>query len=130
MRIIVVGQGPFGEKVLEALIRRGEEIVGVFCPPDKRESRWPFLAGQSALSLVQPSHMKNPEVHDTFLNLRPDLVIEAFVTDILPEKLLKVPSLGTLCYHPSLLPRHRGASGINWALIMGDTPDRLNRLLG
>ena len=45
----------------------------------------------------------------------------AFVTDIIQERLLGVPSLGTICYHPSLLPRHRGASGINWAIIQGDT---------
>ena len=45
----------------------------------------------------------------------------AFVTDIIPENLLGIPSIGTICYHPSLLPRHRGASGINWAIIQGDT---------
>jgi methionyl-tRNA formyltransferase len=43
------------------------------------------------------------------------------VTDIIPEKLLGLASIGTICYHPSLLPRHRGASGINWAIIQGDT---------
>jgi methionyl-tRNA formyltransferase len=45
----------------------------------------------------------------------------AFVTDIMPEKLLETPSLGTICYHPSLLPKHRGASAINWAIIRGET---------
>jgi methionyl-tRNA formyltransferase len=55
------------------------------------------------------------------VKLRPDLVILAFVTDIIPEKLLEIPSLGTICYHPSLLPRHRGASAINWAILMGET---------
>jgi methionyl-tRNA formyltransferase len=45
----------------------------------------------------------------------------AFVTDIIPERLLSTPSIGTICYHPSLLPRHRGASAINWAIIQGDT---------
>jgi methionyl-tRNA formyltransferase len=53
--------------------------------------------------------------------LKPELTILAFVTDIIPEKLLTIPSLGTICYHPSLLPRHRGASAINWAIIQGDT---------
>ena len=47
MRIIVVGQGPFGEKVLEALIQRGEEVVGVFCPPDKRGDLPAVVAGKS-----------------------------------------------------------------------------------
>jgi methionyl-tRNA formyltransferase len=65
--------------------------------------------------------MKGPQVYDAFVKLQPELVILAFVTDIIPEKLLTVPSIGTICYHPSLLPRHRGASAINWAIIMGDT---------
>ena len=116
-----MGQGPFGEKVLEALIQKGEEVVGVFCPPDKRGEPLKNLAERSGIPFFCPTRMKNPEVYDIYLNLHPDLVVEAFVTDILPESLLKIPSTGTICYHPSLLPRHRGASGINWAIIQGDT---------
>jgi methionyl-tRNA formyltransferase len=65
--------------------------------------------------------MKDAEVREAYLELSPDLVILAFVTDLIPATLLGIPSIGTICYHPSLLPRHRGASGINWAVIMGDT---------
>jgi methionyl-tRNA formyltransferase len=65
--------------------------------------------------------MKDPHVYDAYVKLKPELTILAFVTDIIPEKLLTIPSLGTICYHPSLLPRHRGASAINWAIIQGDT---------
>jgi methionyl-tRNA formyltransferase len=121
MRIILVGQGPFGEKVLEALIKRGEEVVGVFSPPDKRGEMMKNLAEGSHISSYRPKHMKDPEVYETFGKLSPDLVVLAFVTDILPERLLSLPTVGTICYHPSLLPRHRGASGINWAIIQGDT---------
>jgi len=120
MRIILVGQGPFGEKVLEALIRRGEEVVGVFSPPDKRGEAMKKLAERYGIYYLGPTHMKDPQVYDAFMNVRPDLVILAFVTDILPEKLLAVPFLGTICYHPSFLPRHRGGSAINWAIIQGD----------
>ena len=121
MRIILVGQGPFGEKVLEALIKKREEIVGVFSPPDKRGEAMKSLAEGSNVSSYRPKQMKDPEVYETFKKLSPDLVILAFVTDILPERLLGLPTIGTICYHPSLLPRHRGASGINWAIIQGDT---------
>ena len=121
MRIILVGQGPFGEKVLEAFIKKGEEIVAVFSPPDKGGEPMKNLAEKSKLPLYRPALMKDPEVHRIFRELNPDLVILAFVTDIIPEELLSVPSIGTICYHPSLLPRHRGASGINWAIIQGDT---------
>jgi methionyl-tRNA formyltransferase len=65
--------------------------------------------------------MKDPQVYDAYVKLKPELAILAFVTDIIPEKLLTVLSLGTICYHPSLLPKHRGGSAINWAIIQGDT---------
>ena len=121
MRIIIVGQGPFGEKTLEVLIKREEDVVGVFCPPDKRGEGMKTLAEGSGIYLSRPALMKESGVYDEYLTLRPDLVILAFVTDIIPEKLLTPPSVGTICYHPSLLPRHRGASAINWAVILGDT---------
>ncbi len=121
MKIILVGQGPFGEKTLNALIQKGEDIVGVFCPRDKRGEAMKALAENSAFALYQPNHMKDAEVQAAYLELNPELVVLAFVTDILPESLLNIPSIGTICYHPSLLPRHRGSSGINWAVIQGDT---------
>ncbi len=121
MKIIIVGQGLFGEKVLEALIKQGEDVVGVFTLPDKRGEPMKLLAEKSGISIFRPKMMKDPEVHDLYVKLKPELVLLAFVTDIIPEKLLNIPSIGTLCYHPSLLPRHRGASAINWAIIQGDT---------
>ncbi len=121
MHLITVGQGPFGEKVLDALIKKGENVVGVFTLPDKRGEAMKELAERSRVSFFRPTQMKNPETLSIFRELKPDLVILAFVTDIIPERLLRVPSIGTICYHPSLLPRHRGANGINWAVIQGDT---------
>ena len=121
MRIILVGQGPFGEKALDALIRNGEDIVGVFCPQNKNGEAMKELADSASIALFQPDHMRDPDVHEAYRELKPDLVVLAFVTDILPESLLDIPSIGTICYHPSLLPRHRGSSGINWAVIQGDT---------
>jgi methionyl-tRNA formyltransferase len=121
MRMIIVGQGPFGEKVLEALIQKGEKIVGSFSPPDKRGEGMKILAEKSGIPVFRPNLMKEPRVYDAYLKLKPELALLAFVTDIIPAKLLTVPSLGTICYHPSILPRHRGASAINWAIIQGDT---------
>lgn len=121
MRILIVGQGPFGERVLQALIQKGEKIVGTFSPLDKRGEPLKILAEKSGIPFFRPNLMKDPQVYETFLKLKPELTILAFVTDIIPENLLTVPSLGTICYHPSLLPRHRGGSAINWAIIQGDT---------
>ena len=121
MKIILVGQGPFGEKTLDALIQQGEDIVGIFCPNDNRGKAIKALAESSSIALFQPDNMKDAKVHEAYLDLKPDLVVLAFVTEILPESLLDIPSIGTICYHPSLLPRHRGSSAISWAIIQGDT---------
>jgi len=121
MRIIIVGQGSFGEKVLQALIQKGEDVVGTFSPPDKRGEGMKTLAEKSGIPFFRPTLIKDQQVYDAYVKLKPELAILAFVTDIIPEKLLTVPSMGTICYHPSILPRHRGASAINWAIIQGDT---------
>lgn len=106
---------------MEALIQKGEKVVGSFSPPDKKGEGMKVLAERSGVPFFRPNLMKDPQVNDEYVKLKPDLVLLAFVTDIIPEKLINIPSLGTLCYHPSLLPRHRGASAINWAIIQGDT---------
>ncbi len=128
MRIILVGQGPFGEKVLDTLIQQGENIIAVFCPQDKRGEAMAATAENSGVALFRPAKMKDAEVREAYLDLGPDLIILAFVTDIIPEALLDIPTIGTICYHPSLLPKHRGASGINWAIIQGDTKTGLTIL--
>ncbi len=121
MRIIVVGQGPFGEKVLEALIQRGEDVAGVFCPPDKRGEPLAGVAGKSSIPLFRPAQMKDPQVYQAYVHLKPNLVMQAFVTDIIPERLLDLPVHRNHLLSPLSFPRHRGASGINWAIIQGDT---------
>jgi methionyl-tRNA formyltransferase len=120
MRIILIGQGPFGEKVLEALLNKKGSVVASFSPADKRGDAMHVLAEKSGIPSFRPGMMKDPSVYDAFVKLQPDIVALAFVTDIIPGRLLNVPSQGSICYHPSLLPRHRGASAINWALIQGD----------
>jgi len=65
--------------------------------------------------------MRVPEVYEEYTRLKPDLNVMAFVTSILPDSILNYPSMGTIQYHPSLLPKHRGGSAINWAIINGET---------
>lgn len=124
MRIVLIGQAAFGQKVLEALLKNGEQVVAVYVPPDKPGAKADPLkesALQQGIPLFQPQRMRDPGVFQTFAGLTPDLGVMAFVTDIVPESILNCPRLGTIQYHPSLLPRHRGRSAINWAIIQGDT---------
>jgi methionyl-tRNA formyltransferase len=123
VRIALIGQAAFAERALEALHSRGEEIVHVFAPPDLPAGRPDPLKTRAlalGLPLSQPATFKSDEVFNQFRELEADLLVMAFVTLIVPERILYAPRHKTICFHPSLLPRHRGASAINWTLIMGD----------
>jgi methionyl-tRNA formyltransferase len=124
MRIMLIGQGPFGAKVLESLLEKGENILCVHTPPDPPRGRTdPLkeLAAQKNLPLRQPSTYRDENIFEDYCSFKPELTVMAFVTAIIPAKFFAVPGNGAICYHPSLLPRHRGASAINWAIIMGET---------
>jgi methionyl-tRNA formyltransferase len=123
VRIVLIGQAAFAEKALEALHARGDEIVHVFAPPDAPGARPDPLktkALELGLPLSQPASFRGEREFDQIRGLDADLAIMAFVTIIVPERILYAPRFKTICFHPSLLPRHRGASGINWAIIDGD----------
>lgn len=122
MRIVLIGQAAFGEKVLEGLLANGEQVVGIFSPPDPpgKPGGLERLAESRGLPHFQPQKMRQPEVYEAYAALKPDLTVMAFVTDILPERFFTLPTIGAIQYHPSLLPRHRGGSAIQWAIIQGD----------
>jgi len=123
MRILLVGQAAFAEKVLEGLAAAGDEIAAVVCPPDKGDKPDPVKAAALArgIAVHQFASLKKPEARAAFEGAHADLALLAYVTQIVPEPLLHVPRLGTLCFHPSLLPRYRGGSAIPWQLINGET---------
>ncbi len=129
MRIAVIGQAAFGKDVLAALADRGENIVGVFCAPD-REGRPhdPIKeeAEQRGIPVLQFRRMRRRAAIDSFLELNADLCVMAFVTDIVPDEILVAPTHGTIQYHPSLLPKHRGPSSMNWPIIWGETETGLS----
>jgi len=124
MKILIIGQSAFGAKVLEALLEKGETVVAVYTPPDAPGGPIDPLkevATARGIPVYQPQGYKEEEVFEEYKKLQPDLTILAFVTSIIPQRFFDAPSKGAICYHPSLLPRHRGGSAISWAVIMGDT---------
>jgi methionyl-tRNA formyltransferase len=125
LKIAIIGQSAFGKSVLEALVEKGkDEIVGVFAPPT-REGRAPDPIVDAAAELNVPvfefKRLRDQEAVDQFTALAPELCVMAFVTDIVPMEMINSPALGTIQYHPSLLPLHRGPSSINWPIINGET---------
>jgi methionyl-tRNA formyltransferase len=123
MRIVCIGQAAFGEKVLQKLTERGEEVVAVYTPQDAAGKSNPLkeLAIRLGIPVFQPRSMRVSEIYEEYTRLKPDLNVMAFVTSILPDSILNYPNIGTIQYHPSLLPKHRGGSAINWAIINGET---------
>lgn len=123
MRIVVHGQQAFGKAVLEALLKRGEEVIAVYVAPEKEGAKADPLkeAAQAAgLPVYQPASYRKPEVWEEFRSLKPDLQVMAFVTLFVPEDFLNIPTHGSIQYHPSLLPAYRGPSAINWPIIKGE----------
>ena len=129
MRIVVHGQQAFGKAVLEALIRRGENVVAAYVAPEKPGQKADPLkeaALAANLPVYQPASYRKPEVWEEFRALKPDLQVMAFVTLFVPEDFLNIPTHGSIQYHPSLLPAYRGPSAINWPIIKGETETGLS----
>jgi len=124
MKIAIIGQQDYGKAVLEAFVERKDEVAGVFCAPEKPGARADPLraaAEEKGLKVFQFPSLRSPEAHDTMKALKVDLGIMAYVLQFAPDTLVKIPRLGTIQYHPSLLPKYRGPSSINWPIIRGDT---------
>jgi methionyl-tRNA formyltransferase len=124
MRIVLIGQAAFAEKVLGGLIARGHEIAAVYCPPDLSGGKpdpVKVRAESLAIQVRQHRSLKTPEVAQEVKALAVDLGVMAYVTQIVPATVIDTPRLGSICFHPSLLPRYRGGTAIPWQIINGET---------
>ena len=88
--------------------------------PARRPDPLKEAALAAKLPVFQPASYRKPEVWEEFKALKPDLQVMAFVTLFVPEEFLNIPTHGSIQYHPSLLPAYRGASAINWPIILGE----------
>jgi methionyl-tRNA formyltransferase len=123
-KILLFGQAQFGAKVMEGLRERGHEIVAACVPPDKEGKPLDPLkeaALAAAVPVVQRKSYKTPEAITELRPERADVGVLAYVTQIIPATILDAPRLASVCFHPSLLPKYRGGSAINWQLINGET---------
>ena len=124
MKIAIIGQQDFGKAVLEAFLARGDTVAGVFCAPEKEGAKPDPLkvaATASGLEVFQFASLKNAEAAAAMKGLAADIGIMAFVLQFAPQEFVNIPKHGTIQYHPSLLPKYRGPSSINWPLIKGET---------
>ncbi len=124
MKLAIIGQQDFGKAVLEAFLARGDEVAGVFCAPEKPGARPDALkvaAQEKGVALYQFPSLKAEDAKRAMQQLGADLGIMAFVLQFAPQDFVRLPKHGTIQYHPSLLPKYRGPSSINWPIIRGDS---------
>jgi methionyl-tRNA formyltransferase len=123
MRIAIVGQQDFGKAVLEAFSARGDEIAGVFCAPEKPGARPDALktaAQEKGVQVFQFQSLKTDDAKAAMKKLDAEIGIMAFVLQFAPQDFVTIPKHGTIQFHPSLLPKYRGPSSINWPISRGD----------
>lgn len=128
LRIVFMGTPEFAVATLGSLLMNGMNVVAVVTTPDKPAGRGRKLkksavkefAEFSYLPIIQPENLKDPAFIQTLEQLRADLfIVVAF--RMLPEVVWRIPALGTINLHASLLPQYRGAAPINHAIINGET---------
>jgi methionyl-tRNA formyltransferase len=123
MKIAIVGQQDFGKAVLDAFLARGDQVAAVFCAPEKEGARPDALrvaAQEKGLKVHQFKSLKAPEAAEAMKAAGADIGIMAFVLQFAPQEFVKIPKHGTIQYHPSLLPKYRGPSSINWPISRGE----------
>ena len=125
MRVIVMGQQAFGRDALARVLDAGtDEVAAVYCEPD-REGK-PVdpvkeLALERGLPVRQPADFDARQTIDELAGFDADVMLMAFVNVFVPAAARDAPRLGSICFHPSLLPLHRGPSAVNWPIVMGST---------
>jgi methionyl-tRNA formyltransferase len=124
MRIAIIGQQAFGKSALEAFLAKGHQVAGVFVAPEAPGARPDPLkaaAAERSLPALSFKSYSAPEPLDALKGFNVDLLVMAYVTQFVPQSFCTLPKHGTIQFHPSLLPLHRGPSSINWAIIQGRT---------
>ncbi len=123
MKIAIIGQQDFGKSVLEAFLARGDTVAAVFCAPEKEGAKadpMRLAAQEKGLKVYQLPNLKGPEAIQAMKDANADIGIMAYVLQFAPQEFVNIPKHGTIQYHPSLLPKYRGPSSINWPIIRGD----------
>ena len=136
MRIVFMGTPDFAVPSLKALIREGYEVAGVFTQPDRPKGRGNRLtpspvkvaATEAGIPVFQPERIRKTGLED-LRGLKPDLCVTAAFGQILSQEILDIPPMGNINVHASLLPKHRGAAPIAYAIMAGDTKAGVTTML-
>lgn len=122
MRIALIGQQAFGKATLEAFLARGDTVAAVFCAPETGRPDPLRLASEAAgVPTFQFPKLTDTDALDALRAAQVDVGVMAYVTQFVSQAFCATPKFGTIQFHPSLLPLHRGASSLGWSVILGRT---------
>lgn len=127
LKIAIIGQSNFAAEVLELIVEGGYEVVAAFTIPDKgtREDILATVAHEHNIPVYKFAAWRRkgiviPEVLEAYKSVGATLNVLPFCSQFIPMEVIDGAKLGSICYHPSVLPRHRGASAISWTMVEGD----------
>ncbi len=128
MNVVYMGTPEFAVLPLDAIIKAGHNVTGVFTQPDKPKGRGYTLtpppvkvrALESEIPVFQPTSMKDGEALKILEELNPDVIVVVAYGKILPKAILDLPKYGCVNVHASLLPKYRGAGPIQWCVLNGE----------
>lgn len=137
MRIVFMGTPEFAVPSLEALLRSDDQIVGVVSQPDRPKGRGHLLvpppvkliAERAGIPVLQPLKIRTPDFLQALSAWQPDLIAVAAYGRILHTPILRLPPMGCVNVHGSLLPKYRGAAPVQWAVIHGETHTGITTML-
>jgi methionyl-tRNA formyltransferase len=128
VRLVFLGSGGFAIPSFEALLDAGHQVAALVTQPDREKGRGLELAPPPlkpvalahGVPVIQPPRIKSPEAAEELRRLAPEAQVVVAYGQIIPRAVFASPPLGTINVHASLLPRHRGAAPIQWAIAEGD----------
>lgn len=128
MNILFMGTPEFAVASLKGIVCEGWKVTGVITQPDRPKGRGKKVqpppvkveAQKLGLQVFQPARIKDKETIDLVRNIQPEVIVVVAYGQILPEDILRIPPLGCINVHASLLPKYRGAAPVNWAIINGE----------
>lgn len=137
MKIVFMGTPDFAVPTLNALIESEHEVLAVFTQPDKAVGRKQIMtpppvkvcAEAASIPVHQPNSLRNELTAELLSSMSPDVIVVVAYGKILPENILSIPKFGCINGHASLLPRHRGASPIQWSIVCGDKKTGVTTML-
>ena len=128
LRLIYFGTPPFAVPTLRALVGSEHQVVALVSQPDRPSGRGQHVTPtatkqvglEAGVPILQPTRLRDDEFLATIASYQPDLGVVAAYGRILPDGLLKIPRLGMINVHGSLLPKYRGAAPVHRAVMAGE----------